>query len=59
VEGTVEAGSTVLINGNEIAVDANGRYKAEIPIRKGQREVEIVAVDKNGNKNIIKKDIGN
>lgn len=59
VEGTVEPGSTVLIDGNEISVDSAGRYKAEVPIRKGQRELEIVAVDKNGNKNITKKDIGN
>jgi len=59
VEGTVEPGSTVLIDGNEIAVDAAGKYHVEVPIRKGQRQLEIVAIDKNGNKGTTMKDIGN
>jgi hypothetical protein len=59
VEGVVEPGSTILIDGNEIPVDAAGHYKAEVPIKKGQRQIEIVAIDKNGNKGSSMKDIGN
>jgi hypothetical protein len=59
VEGVVEAGSTILIDGNEIPVDAAGHYKAEVPIKKGQRQLEIIAIDKNGNKGTSMKDIGN
>jgi hypothetical protein len=59
VEGIVEVGSTILIDGNEISVDSAGHYKVEVPIRKGQRQIEIVAIDKNGNKNTSMKDIGN
>ncbi len=58
VEGSVEPGSSVLIDGQEIAVGGDGRYKAEVPVRKGQRSVEIVAIDKSGNKTVSKKDIG-
>lgn len=58
VEGNVEPGSSVLINGQEIAVDGDGHYKAEVPVRRGQKTVEIVAIDKNGNKTVNRKDIG-
>ncbi|MGQ0506158.1 MAG: hypothetical protein ACT4TC_12665, partial [Myxococcaceae bacterium] len=58
VEGSVEPGSTVLIEGKEVEVDGSGRYKAEVPLRKGQTEVEIIAIDKNGNKNVSKKELG-
>ena len=52
VEGQVEAGSSVLIDGAEVSVDASGHYKAEVPVRKGQRKVEIVAIDQSGNKSL-------
>jgi hypothetical protein len=58
VEGNVEPGSSVLIDGREVEVEANGHYKAEVPVRKGQKQVEIVAIDANGNKNVTQKDIG-
>ena len=48
----------MLIDGIEIPVDGDGRYKAEVPVRKGQRAVEIIAIDKNGNKTVTRKDIG-
>lgn len=59
VEGQVDPGSTVLIEGKEVPVDGNGHYKAEVPVRKGQKEVEIIAIDKSGNKTKTTKDIGN
>lgn len=58
VEGSVEPGSSVLIDGNEVAVDSVGQYRAEIPVRKGQRKVEIVALDRSGNKTVTAKAIG-
>jgi hypothetical protein len=58
VEGQVESGSSVLIDGLEVSVDGSGRYRAEVPVRKGQRKVEIVAIDKSGNKSITTKTIG-
>lgn len=50
IEGDVEPGSTVLINGVKANVDENGHYEHEVKIHKGQRQIEIVAIDENGNK---------
>lgn len=50
IEGDVEPGSTVLINGVKVDVDDNGHYEHEVKIRKGQKQIEIVAIDENGNK---------
>ena len=58
VEGQVEPGSSVLIDGVEVGVDGTGRYRAEVPVRKGQRKVEIVAIDQSGNKSVTTKTIG-
>ena len=58
VEGTVEPGSSVLINGIEIAVDSNGSYRAEVPVVKGQRKIEIIAIDRSGNKAVTVKQLG-
>jgi hypothetical protein len=59
VEGAVEPGSTVLIDGMEVEVGRDGRYRAEVPVRKGQRKVEVVAIDQTGNKTVTHRDIGN
>lgn len=58
IEGHVEAGSSVLIDGVEVPVDGSGNYRAEVPVRKGQRRVEIIAIDRSGNKSISVKTIG-
>ena len=58
VEGDVEPGSSVLIDVKEVEVDAKGHYRAEVPIRKGQSELEIVAIDPNGNKTVRTQEIG-
>lgn len=58
VEGKVEPGSSVLIDGVEVPVDFSGGYRAEVPVRKGQRKVEIIAIDKSGNKSVITRVIG-
>ncbi len=59
IEGTAEPGSTVLVEGQEVAVGGDGRYRAEVPVRKGQKRVEIVAIDRSGNKTVDHKTIGN
>lgn len=48
----------VLIDGVEVSVNAAGDYRAEVPVRKGQRKVEIVAIDQSGNKSVTTKTIG-
>jgi hypothetical protein len=58
VEGAVEPGSSVLIDGQEVPVDGRGGYRAEIPVRKGQKKVEIVAIDASGNRTTQVKTIG-
>lgn len=58
VEGHVEPGSSVLIDGMEVAVDLSGNYRAELPVRKGRRHVEIVAIDRSGNKTVTVKTLG-
>jgi len=58
VEGAVEPGSSVLIDGVEVPVDGRGGYRAEVPVRKGQRKVEIVAIDPSGNKTTQVKTFG-
>jgi hypothetical protein len=58
VEGHVEPGSSVLIDGMEVAVDSAGNYRAEVPVRKGRRGVEIVAIDRSGNKTTTVKTLG-
>lgn len=58
VEGIVEPGSSVMVGGREVPVDGGGRYKAEVPIRKGQTDVEIIAIDRYGNKTVTMRAIG-
>jgi hypothetical protein len=59
VDGAVEPGSTVLIDGLEVSVGSDGRYRAEVPVRKGQKKVEVIAIDQTGNKTVTHRDIGN
>jgi hypothetical protein len=50
VEGKVERGSTVFVDGVQVPVDLLGNWRIEIPVKKGQKSVEVVAIDQNGNK---------
>jgi hypothetical protein len=58
VEGKTERGSTVFVDGVPVPVDVFGGWRVEIPVRKGQRNIEIVAIDKNGNKTTETRSIG-
>ncbi len=58
IEGEVEPGSTVLINGQPVPVDGDGHYETEVRVRPGQKEIEIVAIDASGNKRVEKKPLG-
>lgn len=50
VEGKVERGSAVFVDGQPVNVDLLGNWRAELVIKRGQRTVEIVAIDEHGNK---------
>lgn len=58
VEGKVERGSAVFVDGQPVSVDLLGGWRVEIIVKKGQRSVEIVAIDANGNKKIERRSIG-
>ena len=58
IEGEVEPGSTVLINGQPVPVGDDGHYETEVRVRPGQKEIEIVAIDASGNKRVEKKSLG-
>jgi hypothetical protein len=58
VEGDVEPGTSVLVDGQEVDVSMTGHYKAEVPVRKGQKKVEVVAISKAGNKTVTQKSLG-
>ncbi len=59
IEGDVEPGSRVIVNGNEVPVDAKGHYEAKVEVKRGQKEVEIVAIDPQGNRTETMRPIGN
>lgn len=58
VEGRVTPGSTVLIEGREIPVDARGQYSVTIPIKPGQRQIEVIAIAPDGKKAVTVKELG-
>ena len=57
LEGKVEPGSTVLVDGREASVKADGSYTIEVKVKKGQTEIDIVAIDPSGNRTTTKKKI--
>jgi len=58
VEGQVERGSAVFVDGQPVPVSLLGGWRVEVVVKKGQRTVEIVAIDANGNKRIEQRPIG-
>ena len=58
VEGKVEPGSSVFVDGQEASVSRSGNWSIELTVKRGQREVEVVAIDKAGNKKTERKPIG-
>lgn len=58
VEGKVEPGSTVYVDGKEAEVNMFGAWRVELAVKKGQKTVEVVAIDKAGNKRTEQKPIG-
>lgn len=57
VEGKVEVGAGVLVQGREAPADAQGRYRREITVRKGQRQVGVISVGADGAKTVTVKGI--
>jgi hypothetical protein len=58
VEGKVEPGSTVYVDGKEAEVNMFGNWRIELAVEKGQKSVEVVAIDEAGNKKTEQKSIG-
>jgi len=58
VEGKTEAGSEVYVDGTKAEVNMFGAWRVELQVKKGQKTVEVVAIDKAGNKKVEQKPIG-
>lgn len=58
VEGKTEKGSEVYVDGTKAEVNMFGAWRVEIAVKKGQKTVEVVAIDKAGNKTVEQKSIG-
>lgn len=58
VEGKTEAGSEVYVDGTKADVNMFGAWRVELKVKKGQKTVEVVAIDKAGNKKVEQKPIG-
>lgn len=58
VEGSVERGSAVFVDGQPVNVDLLGNWRIELIVKRGQKTVEIVAIDANGNKKTEQRSIG-
>lgn len=52
IEGHAEPGSAIFVDGKQVSTDLMGNWRVELQLRKGKRRVEIVAVDKHGNKSV-------
>lgn len=58
IEGDVEPGTRVIVNGDEVPVDSRGHYEAKVRVKSGQKEVEIIAIDPYGNRTETMRPIG-
>ena len=45
IEGRVEPGSRVFVQGEPIAVEENGAFRFEVPLKKGKQKIAVVTVD--------------
>ena len=45
IEGRVEPGSRVFVQGEQVAVGAGGTFRAEVPLKKGKQKIAVVTVD--------------
>ncbi len=58
VEGKTESGSEVYVDGTKADVNMFGSWRVELKVKKGQKTVEVIAIDKAGNKKVEQKPIG-
>lgn len=49
ITGTTEPGSKIFVNGKEVQVGADGKYKADVELKEGQNVINVVAKDAAGN----------
>ena len=57
ISGTVEPGSTVLVNGKDVPVDAGGNFAATISLNEGANKVNVTVTDPAGNTKSVEKTV--
>jgi len=45
IEGRVDPGSRVFVQGQPVAVEESGTFRAEVPLRQGKQKIAVVTVD--------------
>jgi len=45
IEGRVEPGSRVFVQGEPVAVEEGGTFRAQVPLRQGRQKIAVVTVD--------------
>jgi cobalamin biosynthesis Mg chelatase CobN len=57
ISGTVEPGSTVLVNGKPVSVDAQGKYSTTLPLSDGANKIIVTVTDRAGNTRTVEKTV--
>ena len=53
IAGHVEPGSRVFVQGQPVAVEAGGSFRAEVPLRQGKQKIAVVTVDALGRRKLV------
>ncbi len=53
IAGHVEPGSRVFVQGQPVAVEAGGSFRAEVPLREGKQRIAVVTVDALGRRKLV------
>ena len=57
ISGTVEPGSTVLVNGKPVPVDAQGKFLTTVPLSDGANKITVTVTDRAGNTKTVEKTV--
>ncbi len=57
IRGTTAPGNRVFLNGAEVAVDRQGRFAGAAELPPGPGQLEVAAVDGEGNRGVIRRDV--
>ena len=53
IAGHVEPGSRVFVQGQPVAVEAGGSFRAEVPLKQGKQKIAVVTVDALGRRKLV------